>query len=88
MDKTYVVENDSSQEYTVIDSDENFNYCVLPIHIIKVKKEKCYSNKDDSMYSIFRSRRRQGVALKNFSKSKYFPMYLRRARVEDPELLI
>lgn len=55
--------------------------------VMTVPKKAMFSDKKIAMYELFKKRRREGVPLKNFTRSKYFKYYCEKAKKEDPELL-
>ena len=84
----YVLSEKNVTEYVQIKDDDGFIHVVPANAILKITKdENIFTNKYDAQYALFRNRRRNGVPLTNFSRSKYFKYYCDRARDEDPELL-
>ncbi len=47
-----------------------------------------FETKEDAQYEIFKNRVKGGIPVTNFKSSKYYKMYIDRARKENPELLV
>jgi len=43
--------------------------------------------KNDAQYELFRKAMEGGKSLRNYRQSKYYKMYLERAKIENPEFL-
>lgn len=76
---------DSKSSFEVIDLGDDF--FVSPANVFK-HYGKLYDTKEDAMYDIFVKRVHSGTPRKNFKKSKYYKMYIERAQIENPEILI
>lgn len=86
-DYKYIVSGTSA--ITVVEvTYDNIIYLVDPRLLIKIMPDTgTLYNKEDSQYEIFIKRVASGTPVKNFAKSKYYKMYLERAKVENPEFL-
>lgn len=88
--RIFKLTNAGVAEYTVHREDEK-HFWVLPAGIDYVKipkgtpKEDYYDDKMDAMYANFVRRKKH---IENYKSSKYYKYYLKRAKKENPELII
>jgi len=81
----YIVENNISSPVIKVSID-NKDYLVNPAYLVKYYNEILYT-KENAKYKIFIQRVLSGTPIKNFKSSKYYKMYLERAKKENPEIL-
>ncbi len=63
----------------------NETYLVDPSMLIP-NTHKLYT-KEDGQYELFKRAIESGKSIKNYKHSKYYKMYLERAKFENPEFL-
>lgn len=79
---------DSVHKYIVIKSEDGNSYITPASAVIAVKTDTLIYNANDALYSVFARRVRSGININNYKSSKHYKMYLERALIEDPDLLI
>ena len=80
----YIVEQNAVNPVVKVRVSDK-DYLVNPAYLVRYYKEKLYS-KEDAQYELFKKRILSGIPMKNYNKSKYYKMYLERAKKENPEL--
>ena len=63
-------------------------WCVPVREKMKIGDTRLFPNKNDAMYAKLLKDLEGGKPLKNFRGSKYYAMYCKRLRVENPEYII
>lgn len=86
-DYRYLIQNENTNTVIKVLFD-NIEYLVDPFAMKRYDPEKdILYTKNDAQYEIFRKRVSEGTPIKNYKGSKYYKMYLERAKKENPELL-
>jgi hypothetical protein len=80
----YVIERQSIVKVVEVQLDGK-TYIVNPGALTQT--DQPLLSKEDASYKLFVDRVSKGVPVTNYSRSKYYKMYLERAKIENPEIL-
>ena len=88
LERVFTVNGAGVVTHDKIHQTKDYTY-IIPINsIVKIKNAQVYNKKEEAQYVLFVKNMKDNSKLSNYKSSPYYDYYIKRAKLENPELLI